>query len=177
MRAATLLSLLTAVASVIAAPAPQVDVSTTTSIQNVNVDSDFIAKLELMFAGKWDPTNPAVGSEEASLQKRAGVTQTDLIDGKCGNVIFIYARGTTQGGNIGENPGVKLTAALQSAISGTIVQGVLPYSADVFGYLAGGSAEGAQSMASLTARAASQCPSAKIVLSGYRYILHPPRFA
>jgi hypothetical protein len=127
-----------------------------------------------MFAGKYDPFDPTVGAED-SLVKRAGTTQTDLIDGKCGSVIFIYARGTTQEGNIGQNPGVALTAALQSAIPSTIIQGVLPYPADVAGYLAGGSSEGAQAMASLTARAASQCPTAKIVLSGYRYILPLPR--
>ncbi|RPA81875.1 cutinase-domain-containing protein [Ascobolus immersus RN42] len=171
MRAATLLSLFTAVVSVLAVPTPIENVPTATSsgidLTNISIDSAFLEKLELMFAGKYDPFNPSVGVEDSTLVKRAGTTQTELIDGKCGSVIFIYARGTTQEGNIGQNPGVALTAALKSAISNTIIQGVLPYKADVAGYLAGGSAEGASAMASLTARAASQCPSAKIVLSGY----------
>ncbi|CRK42126.1 hypothetical protein BN1723_005285, partial [Verticillium longisporum] len=41
------------------------------------------------------------------------------------------------------------------------------YPANVAGFLAGGDAAGSRTMAQLTARAVTQCPNTKIVLSGY----------
>lgn len=143
---------------------------------NISIESDFLTKLEAMFRGEYVPP----GYEHTTLAERGDLkggegspeaTRNDLINGKCGPAILIFARGTTQAGNIGDKPAIKFAKDLTTAVPGTIVQGVLPYPADVFGYLAGGSAEGAQSMASLVARAASQCPTSKIIMSGYRYVV------
>lgn len=157
-------------------PAPQEATSSVTEADHtltyINIDSDFITKLELMFKGEYVPPGyehliPAKRGDLFPGSGSAETTRNELNEGKCGPAILIYARGTTQSGNIGDKPGIKFAKDFVSAIPGSIVQGVLPYPADVFGYLAGGSAEGAQAMASLTAKAASQCPGSKIILSGY----------
>jgi hypothetical protein len=44
------------------------------------------------------------------------------------------------------------------------------YAADVAGFLAGGDATGSQTMADLVNQAFTQCPSTKVVMSGYRYV-------
>lgn len=48
-----------------------------------------------------------------------------------------------------------------------MIQGVNNYKADIWGYLGGGSEEGAQDMANSVDRAAKQCPQSKIVMSGF----------
>ena len=49
----------------------------------------------------------------------------------------------------------------------TIVQGVNNYKATALGYLAGGSDDGAKDMAASVKLASTQCPTSKIVLSGF----------
>lgn len=49
----------------------------------------------------------------------------------------------------------------------TFIATQVAYPADVAGFEAGGDATGSQLMANLTARAQSQCPHTKLVLSGY----------
>lgn len=98
-------------------------------------------------------------------------TANELTDGTpCRAVTLIYARGTTQSGNIGAagDVGPLMMNNLSSIIgaSNLAVQGVT-YAADIFGFLAGGDAAGSQLMANLTTRASTQCPNTKIVLSGY----------
>ncbi|KAF8247822.1 cutinase, partial [Wilcoxina mikolae CBS 423.85] len=85
----------------------------------------------------------------------------------CNDVVIIYARGTFGSGNIGCDVGAAFVDAVSAAEPGrVIVQGV-PYNADILGYLNGGSEDGAKNMAALIEKAASQCPSAKIVLGGF----------
>lgn len=86
---------------------------------------------------------------------------------------LIYARGTTQNGNIGAAGDVgPLMMNNVSALIGAdklAVQGV-DYDADVVGFLGnlvGVDDEGAQTMADLVSRASTQCPATKIVMSGY----------
>ena len=104
----------------------------------------------------------------ASVEKRGlyGDTANEL--GLCRSITIIYARGTLESGNIGLLAGPPFFDALEVAIgSGTFgVQGV-PYSANIFGYLEGGDAQGSQTLAALTEQAATQCPHTKIILSGY----------
>jgi len=125
-------------------------------------DSTLLSDLETSFLGK-----------SLSLSKRQGnPTREDLINGKCNDVIIIFARGTGGAGNIGLGLGPSFVAKVEAALPGrVIVQGVLPYAADILGYLQGGSAEGGRSMKAFTERAATQCPDAQIVLSGYRLVL------
>jgi cutinase len=109
-----------------------------------------------------------------ALTKRQynGDTFNQLTDGTaCRPVTVIYARGTTQEGNVGEanSEGPTFFNALASALGGTsrlAIQGVT-YPANVLGFLAGGDAAGATTMFNLINQAASKCPSTKIVVSGY----------
>ncbi|KAK8080279.1 alpha/beta-Hydrolase [Apiospora hydei] len=78
-------------------------------------------------------------------------TENDVQNGRCGDVVVVFARGTTE-------PGQRRTLA---------VQGVDRYEASVTGYLQGGDASGSQQMANLVSKAFKQCPSSKIVISGY----------
>lgn len=111
-------------------------------------------------------------SATGGIAKRAyATTANELTDGTaCRAVTVIYARGTTQDGNIGASGDVgplflnnlsSLVGAAQLAVQG------VDYAADVLGFLQGGDAKGSQKMADLVALAHTQCPSTEIVLSGY----------
>lgn len=114
-------------------------------------------------------------------------TYNDL-SGECKPVTVIFARGTTEPGNVGVLVGPPFFKALKSVVgsSNVAVQGVA-YPADIPGFLVGGSAAGSQTMsvlkcacgflgnspltflirATLVQKAHSKCPSTKIVMSGY----------
>ena len=98
-----------------------------------------------------------------------GTTDNDLINGLCKDLTLIFARGTFEGGNIGDVLGPPFVNALVSMLGGArvAVQGVNDYPADVQGFFAGGSATGSQNMATLIARAMTQCPGTKLCVSGY----------
>ncbi|KAF1349306.1 cutinase-domain-containing protein [Lizonia empirigonia] len=107
------------------------------------------------------------------LKRQYGAdTYNQLTDGTaCRPVTVIYARGTTQAGNVGsaDSEGPTFFNALASALGGTsrlAIQGVT-YPADIFGFLAGGDANGATTMFNLINTAITKCPSTKIVVSGY----------
>lgn len=99
----------------------------------------------------------------------AGTTDNDLINGVCKNLTLIFARGTTESGNIGGLVGPPFVDALVSMLgeAQVAVQGVNNYPADIQGFLAGGSATGSQDMAALIAQAMTQCPKRKLCVSGY----------
>ncbi|KAJ4986014.1 Cutinase 2 [Stagonosporopsis vannaccii] len=109
-----------------------------------------------------------------ALSKRqySGDTYNQLTDGTaCRPVTVIYARGTTQEGNVGspDSEGPTFFNALASRLGGVsrlAIQGVT-YPANVFGFLAGGDSNGATTMFNLINTAISRCPSTKIVVSGY----------
>jgi hypothetical protein len=107
-----------------------------------------------------------------SLSKRytGGDTANDL-SGPCKPVTVIFARGTTEPGNVGLLAGPPFFSALNTRLgaSNVAVQGV-DYAASIPGYLEGGDPAGASTMASLATQAASKCPSTQIVLSGYRCV-------
>lgn len=96
-------------------------------------------------------------------------TANDLVDGKCAPVTLIFARGTTEPGNIGIIVGPPLESALQSTLGAdnVIFQGV-DYPADVQGFLVGGDPDGAETMAGLAQQAVNQCAGTQVVMSGYR---------
>ncbi|KAK2767641.1 hypothetical protein FQN54_003799 [Arachnomyces sp. PD_36] len=111
------------------------------------------------------------GMEDASIglsKIQGGDTENDLIDGDCMNVTVIFARGTTEPGNVGSLAGPPFFESLDAALGAgqLAVQGV-DYPADIPGYLDGGSKEGAETMAGHVADAVSKCPDTKIVMSGY----------
>jgi len=106
--------------------------------------------------------------------RQSATTRNELLDGPCRNVTVIFARGTTEDGNIGALVGPSLESALDSRLGANIVafQGV-DYPADIAGYLAGGSAAGGTTLAGLVNTASTKCPSTQIVLSGYRFVFFP----
>lgn len=104
--------------------------------------------------------------------RQLGMTENMLTDGTpCRAVTLIFARGTTESGNVGTFAGPPFFQALANDIgaSNLAVQGV-DYPADIPGFLEGGDPTGSATMASLVSQAASQCPSTKIVMSGYRCV-------
>lgn len=102
-------------------------------------------------------------------QLATSTTENDLTDGSaCKAVTVIFARGTTETGNVGSVAGPPFFSALSTDIgAGNLaVQGVA-YAADIPGFLEGGDPTGSSTMASLVSQAQTQCPSTKIVMSGY----------
>lgn len=78
-------------------------------------------------------------------QSLAGVTQNGL-SGGCKGMTVIFARGTTELGNVGSVAGPPFFQALSDKMGGDIaVQGV-QYPADVPGFLAGGDKGGSAKM-------------------------------
>ncbi|KAH6692730.1 cutinase [Plectosphaerella plurivora] len=164
MKAVQLLVALVAAQGVVAAPAV---VERDVSAGDVEFPLDVLeAYYNLKFS-------EGESSSDSSLQARqySSSVSNQLTDGTpCRAVTLIYARGTTQAGNVGDSAAVgpvffnQLASRIGTA--NLAVQGV-DYPANVFGFLAGGDANGSRTMAQLAARAVTQCPNTKIVLSGY----------
>lgn len=77
-----------------------------------------------------------------------GTNQSDIETGKpCAQMTVIFARGTTEPGNMGVFAGPQLIQAVKNAMPGASinVQGV-QYGATIQGYLAGGGTDGTTSM-------------------------------
>lgn len=89
-----------------------------------------------------------------SKRQYTGDTYNQLTDGTaCRRVTVIYARGTTQEGNVGspDSEGPTFFNAIASRLGGIsqlAIQGVT-YPADILGFLAGGDAGGATTMFNL----------------------------
>lgn len=113
----------------------------------------------------------ALPSPRPNLDERDNfsVVRNEL-SGPCKPVTIIFARGTTELGNVGTFAGPPFFNAVGDILgdSNLAIQGV-DYPATIAGYLAGGSPTGASKLAALTNEAASKCPDTQIVLSGYRY--------
>ncbi|KAJ5964350.1 uncharacterized protein N7479_004226 [Penicillium vulpinum] len=91
-----------------------------------------------------------------------GVTESD----SCKDFTFIFARGTTEIGNMGTVVGPLVATQLESLTGSEVtVQGVT-YAADVVGNGLMG-ASGGPVMVKLVEQALSQCPKTKILLGGY----------
>ncbi|KAI1077745.1 carbohydrate esterase family 5 protein [Whalleya microplaca] len=113
----------------------------------------------------------AVGSS-SGLQPRqsTGTTANEFLEGGCRDVIFIFARGSTQDGNIGDDPGPQTIDQLKAALGTDAVaaQGV-DYPALLVDNLRDGGCDpdDADDMRDLITQAATKCPSSKLVVSGY----------
>ena len=80
----------------------------------------------------------ATSSPVLNARQRSS-TANDLENGKCAPVTVIFARGTTEGGNIGTVVGPPLQCALQSALgAGNVAFQGVDYPANVAGFLQGG---------------------------------------
>ncbi|KAH9863600.1 hypothetical protein J1614_009532 [Plenodomus biglobosus] len=164
MKSLSLLPIAALFATSLAVPTPSEGVSF--PITDL-IDSDLtVEEYARQLEGRTD-TAPALTKRQYS-----GTTYNQLTDGSaCREISVIYARGTTQEGNVGDvgSEGPTFLNALASRLGGTsrlAIQGV-NYAANVFGFLAGGDPAGATTMFNLINQVATRCPSTKIVLSGY----------
>ena len=103
------------------------------------------------------------------IRKRSNLSDTRNELQECKPVTVIFARGTTEPGNVGSRVGPPFFNALEVAIGNEnmAVQGV-DYPAAILGYIKDGDPAGTTKLASLVQQAVSLCPSTQIVLSGYR---------
>ncbi|PVH82543.1 carbohydrate esterase family 5 protein [Cadophora sp. DSE1049] len=98
----------------------------------------------------------------------SATTQNGLTAGGCKPMMVIFARGTTEQGNVGSLSGPPWFAAMGKAVGAQnlAVQGV-DYPADIPGFLAGGDKKGSAKMAQLVMQAMTACPDAAVVMGGY----------
>ncbi|KAF7596949.1 hypothetical protein BBP40_011315 [Aspergillus hancockii] len=101
------------------------------------------------------------------LTKRASITENGVTQNSgCQELTFIFARGTTELGNMGSVVGPPVANQLGSLTGNKVtVQGV-DYPADAAGNAMMG-ASGGPKMAELIQQAKKQCPDTKVVLGGY----------
>ncbi|KAI0010806.1 carbohydrate esterase family 5 protein [Xylariaceae sp. FL0662B] len=105
-----------------------------------------------------------------SHRETIGTTANEFQDGSCKDVIFIFARGTTEIGNIGANPGPQVIDKLKAALgTGSVAAQGLDYPALLSDNLKDGGCdpEDADKLRDLINQAAKKCPSSKLVVSGY----------
>jgi cutinase len=100
-----------------------------------------------------------------SYISKAGTVMFGMQNPVCSAVTLIFARGTTEVGNMGTCVGPELASALRAEIPSLSVQGV-DYPANSYGNTEYG-ASGGPYMAMLAREARRQCPDTKIVLAGY----------
>ncbi|EAU37794.1 predicted protein [Aspergillus terreus NIH2624] len=91
-----------------------------------------------------------------------GVTDKDA----CQPLTFIFARGTTELGNMGNTVGPAVAEKLKSLTNNKVVIQGVDYAASAAGNAAMG-AEGGPQMAQLVQQALKQCANTKVVLGGY----------
>ncbi|CAN8103429.1 unnamed protein product [Discula destructiva] len=113
-------------------------------------------------------SSPLANTARQAADDFSGDVQNGLVDGGCADTMVIFARGTTEQGNVGALTGPPFFEALSAQVGAgnLLVQGV-EYPADVAGFLAGGDAEGSALMAQLTEQAIADCPGSKVIMSGY----------
>ena len=95
-----------------------------------------------------DPASEA-DAAAADLEARqlggSGTTRNDLVGGKCGHAVVVFARGTTEAGNVGQVAGPPFFDALAARVPELTVQGV-DYPAGVGGIVEGGDKAGTSKM-------------------------------
>ena len=151
------------VSTVLAVPTPQPN-----PIEVDNIRNTYLSKLSkrqrnplngiLSVIVRIFPINVAIqdidnliGIAEQTLANILNIdtTETDLTAGNaCDDVTIIFARGTTEAGNVGALVGPEFFDAVQAKLgrdASVAVQGV-DYPADIPGFLAGGDKAGSQTM-------------------------------
>jgi len=96
-------------------------------------------------------------------------TTYNQLGGACTTYTVIFARGTTEPGNVGILVGPPFFDALRASVgtSALTIQGVNDYSASIDGYLEGGDPVGSAEMAVQIEAAYKACPKTQLVVSGY----------
>jgi cutinase len=110
----------------------------------------FLSKIVLLFpfSGAITSISGVLTAAEATLATLTGTATTaDDLSGDCKAVTVIFARGTTEPGNVGVLAGPPFFNALRSAVgsSNVAIQGVA-YPASIEGFLVGGDVAGSATM-------------------------------
>ncbi|OJJ31632.1 hypothetical protein ASPWEDRAFT_698165 [Aspergillus wentii DTO 134E9] len=123
-----------------------------------------VALLALLAGSAVAAPTPTIEERQFDL---GGITENGVTQNKgCQPLTFIFARGTTELGNMGSVVGPPVAKQLSSLTNNKVtVQGV-DYPADAAGNVSMGSSGGPQ-MAKLVKQALQQCPDTKVVLGGY----------
>ncbi|KAF1817049.1 cutinase-domain-containing protein [Eremomyces bilateralis CBS 781.70] len=122
--------------------------------------------------------SPAAAELEAQFEnahelvKRQGSTSNELNSGACRDYIFIFARGSTESGNMGGTVGPATCSGLKNSFGSSRVacQGVGPqYTASIGDNLLseGTSSAGYNNAITLFNLAQSKCPQSLVVFGGY----------
>jgi len=100
-------------------------------------------------------------------------TQNDVTSGgACKAMTVLFARGTTETGNMGTVAGPPFVSAIGQMMGGAAnvaVQGI-EYPADIPGFLAGGDKAGSMLMAQMFGQVRAKCPDTNLVMAGYSYV-------
>ncbi|KAH7010613.1 cutinase [Microdochium trichocladiopsis] len=117
-----------------------------------------------------DATRKLLTPLQQGLAKAVGIetTRDDMAqNAPCSDVTVIFARGTTEPGNVGLVTGPPFLDALSEQLAGRSlsVQGV-EYPATFAGFNKNGT-EGVPSMTAFINQAVTSCPNTKIIMSGY----------
>lgn len=128
----------------------------------------FFALLPFLSFALAMPVEHAPNGTISPQPQASGSSTENGLSGSCKNLTLIFARGTNEDGNVGSIAGPPFFSKLWEALgTDTVaVQGV-DYTADVTGYLDGGSAAGSKKMLELINKASTKCPDTNIVISGY----------
>jgi cutinase len=102
------------------------------------------------------------------------MSQNDVVGGGgCKAMTVLFARGTTELGNMGTVAGppfVSAIGAMMGGAGGVAVQGI-EYPADIPGFLVGGDKAGSALMAKMVGQVRAKCPDTALVMAGYSYVV------
>ncbi|KAF2421043.1 cutinase [Tothia fuscella] len=104
------------------------------------------------------------------VRQNTGLTENEYTRGGCRDVIFFFARGSTEVGNMGSTVGPPTSDGLKQAFgSSNVATEGIDYDAALATNFNPGGADyaGIRELEDLLDRAASRCPNSKIVVSGY----------
>lgn len=80
---------------------------------------------------------------------------------------ILFARGTTEIGNMGTVAGPPFVSAVGAMMGGNVAVQGIEYPADVPGFLVGGDAGGSKLMAQMVGQVKAKCPDTTLVMAGY----------
>lgn len=105
------------------------------------------------------------------LQDNSSALTANELDGPCRPITFIFARGSTEHGNMGKDVGTPLSEALKAKYGqDTVASQGVDYPAKLLDNLLpeGCDKTGINNMTAEMQLAATKCPNTQIVIGGYR---------
>jgi cutinase len=99
------------------------------------------------------------------------ISQNDVTGGGgCKAMTVLFARGTTELGNMGSVAGPPFVSAIGAMMGGNVAVQGIEYPADVPGFLVGGDKAGSALMAKMVGQVRAKCPDTSLVMAGYSYV-------